>query len=476
MFSGYVFWFIISKITSVAAVGTSSAVISMATIFINIATIGIPIGVERFLGKSFSEKKLGNTKLFVESSAVLVSLGTLACCIAIIIFRDLIQSAFKIDTSLMVLAILLVCSTSIYNLFRSVIISSLKTKSLPLIMIISTGAKIGLALALVLMGMGAFGITLGYTLFSILGSILLVIVVMMIFKGSKEHADLKLKQSFKSILESSMVNWIPALIATVSSQLGTIAVFASNGASQAGVYFIALSIVSAIAAIASVLFTIAFPALSAMVDGRKTFVWKIIKMSAIIAIPFSASAFFYSKEIMQLFGPGYVEGSFLLQMMVLATLPGQIATGVSTLTYSYGKYRQALSIGITGNLARIILFFIMVPIYGSNGAAISYTLSGIASLIISIYISRKMRLHIFWQIIALIHLVPFGLAFVLSYFQINFIFGTIITIVSTYVLLLKLNIITRSDVQDSAGVLPNRIANSTLNLLNKIGEKLNSSY
>ncbi|HYL67317.1 MAG TPA: oligosaccharide flippase family protein [Nitrosopumilaceae archaeon] len=476
MFSGYVFWFIISKFATAATVGTSSAVISMVTIFINIATIGIPIGVERFLGKSFSEKKLGNARLFVEASTVLVSFGTLACCIAILIFRNLIQNVFKIDPSLMVVAILLICSSCIYNLFRSVIISSLKTKSLPLIMIISTGAKIVLSIVLVLMGMGAFGITLGYALFSILGSILFIIVVIMIFKGSKNNADLKLKQSFKNILEASMTNWIPALIATLGSQLGTIVVFASNGASQAGVYFISYSIVTAIAAVASVLFTIAFPALSAMDDGRKTFVWRIIKMSAIISIPFSASAFFYSKEIMQLFGQSYADGSLLLQIMVLATLPGQIASGVSTLTYSYGKYRQALSIGITGNVARIILFFILVPMYGSSGAALSYTLSTITSLIMSMYISRKIGLHIFWKIIVLTHIVPFVLAFVLSYFQVNFIIGTFITLVSSYLLLLRLHIITRSDIQDSVGVLPGSIANSTLNLLNKIGKKLDSSY
>lgn len=476
MFAGYIFWFIISRLTTTAEVGISSAVISMTTIFINIATMGIPVGVERFLGKSFYEKKLGNTKLFVEASTILVSFGTFACCVAILIFRNTIQSAFKIDSSLMVVAVLLICSTSIYNLFRSVIISSLKTKSLPLIMIISTVAKIVLTIVLVTIGMRSFGIVIGYTFFTILGSCLLIISLLMIFRGSKEKADLKLKKSLKNILEASMVNWIPSLIATLSSQLGTLVVFASNGASQAGVYFIALSIVAAIAAIASVLFTIAFPALSGMHDGRKTFVSRIIKMSAIIAMPFSASAFFYSKDFMQIFGPSYADGSLLLQMMVLATLPGQIATGISTLTYSYGKYMQALSIGIAGNVARIILFFTIVPMYGSNGAALSYLLGTFAGLAMSIYISKKISLHMFWKTIVLIHIVPFGLAFVLSYFHINFIIGTIITLVSTYLVLLRLRIITKSDVQDSVGVLPSNIANPTLMLLNKIGKKIDSSY
>jgi len=476
MFSGYIFWFIISRFTTTAEVGTSSAVIAMTTIFINIVTMGIPIGVERFLGKHFSEKKLGNAKLFVEASTVLVSLGILVCCVTILIFRHLIQSTFKIDPSLMVVAVLLICSTSIYNLFRSVIISALKTKSLPLIMAISTGAKIVLAIVLVIMGMGAFGIIIGYTLFSILGSVLLVIVVMMIFKGSKNNTDLKLKQSFKNILEASMVNWIPVLLSTLSTQLGTVVVFASNGASQAGVYFIAYSIVTAIAAIASVLFTIGFPALSGMHDGRKTFVWRIIKMSSIISIPFSALAFFYSKEIMQLFGQSYADGSFLLQIMVLATLPGQIATGISTLTYSYGKYRQALLNGIAANVARVILLLVLVPIYGSTGAAISYTLSAIISLIVSIFVSKKIGLHIYWKIIGFIFIVPFGLVFVLRYLEINFIVVTIVTFVASYLFFLRLRIINRADLHDSIVVLPSSIGNPILNLLNKIAKKIDSSY
>jgi O-antigen/teichoic acid export membrane protein len=266
------------------------------------------------------------------------------------------------------------------------------------------------------------------------------------------------------------------MIATAGAQLGTIVVFASNGAGAAGVYFIAYSIVAAIAAVASVLFTIAFPVLSGMDDGRKSFVWRITKMSAIIAIPFSASAFFYAKEILQLFGTGYDQGSLLLQIMILAILPGQIASGVSTLSYSYGKYRQVLAINITGNVVRILLFFILTPIFGTTGAAVSYTLSTIASLVVSISISTSIGLRIIWRTLVLTFAVPFGLAFLQSYFEIHLIIAAVVTILISFLIFMRMLIITKMDLQDSVGVLPIAVARPTLNVLNKIAKKLDPSY
>ncbi len=475
LFSGYVFWLIIAKFASSGVIGTSSAVISLSTIVMTVATMGIPLGVERFLGKSFSSKH-SEAKHFVEASTILVSIGIVLCSIVMLIFRDSIQSNFKIDLSLLVLAILLMCSSSIFTLFRSVLIASLKTKTLPLILIISAGTKMGVTILLVLIGMGTVGIIFGFILNSILGSILLGFVIGMIFKGSERQEDLKFKETFKNILSSSMANWIPLLIATMGSQLGTVLIFASRGASQTGVYFIALSIVTGLSAVATVLFTVAFPALSNMTDGRKRFVGKITNLSNIFAIPFTASAFFYSKEIMQLFGPNYDSGSFILQIMLLSILPGQIASGINTLTYSYGKYRQVLVMGISGNGARVLFLSIMVPIYGGIGGAISFTLGTVVLLIVAIIISRKINFIPRWDKSLVIFTIPFGIGFVLSHFGANLILGSIVTIIGSYLLFLRIHFITRSDLRDSIGSLPSSIANPTLNILNKIAKKLDKSY
>ncbi len=476
MFFGYGFWFLVSKFTTPEIIGTSGAVVSLATIFITIATLGVPTGVQRFLGKSFSEQKLENSKVLVKASLLLISIGIIACSILILILRDWIHDAFAIDFSLVIVAILLIASSSVTTLFRSIIISSLKTRMLPVIAIVSGSTKMGLGIVLVLIGIGALGVTIGFTFFSILSSILLAINLVVIFKSKSIKSESGLRNSCRNILIASAANWIPAMISTIGSQLGTIVVFGTRGANPAGVYFIAFSIFAALLAITSVLISIAYPALSAMGDGRKRFAWRITKMSLIIALPLSSSFIFYSKEIMQLFGHGYTDGSFVLEILLLSTLPATVGSGINSLIYSRGNYRQVLVIGMASSIPRTVLYFILVPIFGSTGAAISFTTGSVIGFVLSIIAAKVIGFQISWKELGVILTIPTLLGFILNYFGINYIVGILVTIFLSCILFLILRVITRSDMNDSLGILPPKIANPTLKLLNAIAKKLNSSY
>ena len=475
MILGYAFWFVISRFSTPQVVGTSSAIISFATILVNVATIGIPLGIERYLGRSFSEKRTADAKNYVTASTILVSIGLVSTSTVILILRDEMQNIFKVDSNLMLLAIIVLCSTSFYNLFRSVLISAIRTKSLPIVGSISAASRISIGLILILVGWGATGVTVAYGIAAILGAVLFVRTAMMNFRGAN-GSQFSFRTISKDIWSASAANWIPALIAAIASQLGTIVVFASNGPDQAGVYFIVYSIVTAISALASVLFTIAFPALSSMDDGRKVFVWRIIKMSGIIALPLSACVFFYSRQILQLFGTSYDQGSLVMQIMLLAILPGQLASGVSTLSYSYGKYRQVLIINLTGNVIRIALFVILTPMMGTSGAAMSYTLGAVGMLVVSVFVSSSIGFKIFWKTSLLTFAVPFSIAFIQSYLGLYYVAGITFTLVVSYLAFIKLRIITQRDMEDSLGVLPGSVSRSTLNVLNKIGRKLDRSY
>jgi len=476
MISGYAFWFIISKITSTDVVGAASTLVSIATIFSVVAALGVPTGVQRFLSKSFSEQKIQDTHIFIRGSLVLVSFGIVACSIAILIARDFFHDVFKIDYSLMLVFIVMIISLSTFNLFRSIIISSLRTKILPVISLIAAATKIALGIILVLVGMHTLGITIGFASFTILGSVLLLFMLRSYLKTHNNETETKLKKSLKDTLSASLANWLPALVTTIGSQLGTIMIFGSKGASSAGIYFIGFSVFSAIFAIASVLLSIAYPALSAMPDGRKRFAWRITKMSLIITIPISSGLIYYSREIMQLFGHTYVDGTLSLQILLLSSLPAIIASGVNALVYSNGNYRQVLVIGFASSIPRTALYFLLVPLYGSEGAAISYTAGSVIGFVVSVIFARKIGLHIFWKDLFLILVIPMGLGFMLSYVEINYVLGIIVTCIASYILFLKIGIINRMDINDSVGVLPPKIANPTLKILNVIGKKLNGQY
>jgi O-antigen/teichoic acid export membrane protein len=245
----------------------------------------------------------------------------------------------------------------------------------------------------------------------------------------------------------------------------------TNGAYQSGIYFLTLAIVNAIHAIVYSIYTISLPALSSMDDGRKRFAWHTIRLSAIIVLPLSFSMIFYSKDILYLIGANYIEGSFSMQILLLSTFPVIVLSGIETLVFSYGHYRHTISINLASSVPRTILYFILVPLFGITGVAISYTTGSVIGFIVSIIIARRIGMIIFWKRLGLTLFFPILLALMFKISNINYVISILATILGSYVLLIKLHVIEKSDWLLFIDLLPSKISNPLLKISNKF-EKL----
>lgn len=471
MGSGYIFWFIMSKLSSPEIIGVSSAIISLTTIFSTIASIGIPMGVQRFLGKSFLENNLDTTKKFVKASFILTSFGIITVSVIFILLQSWLYQTFSLDFSLLILSIILITSTAIMTLSRSIVISSLDTKMLPLTMIIGTLIKILLAYALVVNDNGALGIMTGFVFVPILGSVLYSVVLIKMIKSDKKTTKDNILKYYKDIFVSSLANWIPTIIYTIGSHLGPLLVFGSHGSMEAGIYFIAFSLSMAVTALTSALFTIAYPIQSSMHKGRKRFTWRIIKLSLIISIPISTCMLFYSKEILSLFGQAYDAGSITLEILLLSTLPMTLITGINNLAYSYGNYKQVLTLGLSSNIPRTILYFTLVPALEGVGAAISYTVGTIIGFILCLQVSKKNQFTIQWKDVIYTFVIPGLILLIFKLIELNIVIAIPVTLILSYLLLIKLNIFNTTDVIDLKNLLPIRVSNSLSWLVRKIENK-----
>jgi O-antigen/teichoic acid export membrane protein len=474
--TGYGLWLLLTKIATSGVIGTTSTVITIASIFTTIVSIGIPNSIPRFLGKTFSEEKLETTKVLVKASIFLVSVGIIAGAIVILVIRGY-WILGSLNFAMITLTILLMASSAVALLLRYIIIASLKTKSLVTRELIYSTAKVVLSVLLILMGYGAIGLTLGYTIGQILVTVVLGLILLSLLKPSKiEKPEINFIPACKRLLFAGIPSWIPALITTIGSQLGTIVVFQTAGASPAGAYFISLSIATGITAITYSLLSATFPALSSMHDGRKRFAWQLTKLSLVFSLPLSSAMIFYSRDIMGLFGRDYIGGSLSLEILLFSVLPATVTTGVNILVYAYGNYRQVLIIGLASSIPRTILYFILVPFYGNSGSAISFTIGSIVAFAVCIAISKKIGMLISWKDLVYMFMIPTTAGYFFSYFGINYIEGIIITVIISYLFLLRLQVLTRSDVQDSFGILPPNISTPIINVVNRLGEKLNRSY
>jgi O-antigen/teichoic acid export membrane protein len=469
--SGYIFWLILTQLTSSSIVGTLSAIIAIGDVLASFAIIGIPDSIQRYLGKVFYEKNIASARTYLAASLILVTLGIFATSL-FIIFDNTLFSLSKINYNLKLLIIAIVTSSAINLLLTSVVISSLKTRVLPTVNIISSSSKIVLSIILVLSGSGVVGISLSYLVFgNVLSAILLTIYSISLFRPTSKvqtKSSIGLRHASSDLLAGGVASWIPMIVMNVGIQLGTIVLFGSKGSDDTAIYFISLTIVNALLVGTISLTTIGLPVLSALQDGRKRIAWQMIRWGFLISVPLASAIFFYSREVLNLLGQNYVEGETALQILLLSIPPTIIHSGISNLIYSYGNYKQSIAFDSTMGIPRIILYFILVPIYGSIGASISFTVGSLAGLIISIIVARKMGMLIFWKDLALVLIIPIIMGYILHRIEINLVFGIIATIIFSYISLLKLKVITKSDVKDIMEILPVSMSNQLSKFLGKI--------
>jgi len=466
----------LTRIATPDIIGTSSSVIALANIFTTAVILGLPTGVSRFLAKLFYEKNLEKANVFVKASLILLALGISISIAVLLIIRDWIY--FNLDPVLMIFTILLISSSAIAMLNRSIVISTLKTKILPKVMIVTASTRTVLVVVLVLMHTGALGVVIGYTSFQILAAILLGFTIFRILRSQdRSNPNIKLNYPFKSILTASIPSWIPKLITTLGgSNLATIVVFGYNGPNEAASFFLANAIFLAISAIVTPLFTIAYPTLSAMSDGRKRFAWRIIKISIILSLPLSASIIFYSNDVVLLLGHEYINASVPLRIFLLSILPNSMFTVITELVYAYGNYRQVLALGLASSIPRTALYFLLVPDFGGTGAATSFLVGSIIGCVFSMIVAKKIGMIIHWKDLGFIVIMAFLPAFIFNYFQLNYILGIFSTVAISVILFLKFKILTKPDIEDAINVLPIGMAKPLTIVFNKVGKVLNRDY
>jgi O-antigen/teichoic acid export membrane protein len=472
---GYLFWIIMSKIGNTEIIGIASAVITFSGIISVLSHIGIPTGVQRFLGKSFAISSVSEIKTYLLVSTLLISITIGIVVIIVSIFRDSLLTSFKIDHELFFVSLLLIISTSYATFLRGVVVSSLQTKILTFAMTFSALTKLFLGIILLLWGMGALGLIVSFTINQLIVTAILAIHVGRIFKfGKLTLISIKVKLRridatyCKEILSSSIVYWIPLIITTVGSQIGTIFIYGSAGSKDAGLFFIALTIVTGITSVMYSLYTISFPAMSGMTEGRKRFITNVTRLSLIIAIPFSLSLIFYSDDILSLLGNDYIEGSTILDILLLSMLPTAIHYGITSFVYSMGNYRQVLYLGISTSVPRIVLYFSFIPFFGGVGGAIAFTVGSLIGFIYAIIVAKQNGIMMEWRKISLILAIPLIVTFILTLLKIDYIYGIVLNLCISYLVMYALKLILLADIRHGYRLLPSIITSRTNFLIKKL--------
>ena len=152
--------------------------------------------------------------------------------------------------------------------------------------------------------------------------------------------------------------------------------------SDIGIFYIALMISVVVGSLFSSIAYMLIPASSlSKRDLSFDTIRIVISLTALLVVVLMASP----KTILYIIGKEYLQGESILLVLSFGILPFSIVENAISKFNYLGQLRKLLSIGFTQLLVFIITFLLLVPYYGSLGAAFSVVISFIASAALSIY-------------------------------------------------------------------------------------------
>lgn len=449
-FLTYGFLVISSNYTGLDIIGIVGVLISSSLIFSSISNFEMGVGSKRYLGKYVSENNWLAFKQTTFATTLFVSVTSFLTIL--ILWNPWLNftTIFGIDEKFFLIISIMIFGANIQHVLRGVLTSYLKSKAVLVSTLIGSVSRFPLlAVYFYFNELNDFSISWSYSIFYVTTSIILVIFVMYWLTKINGSPVTNCFKNIKIIFKASIARWIPILIGVLGSRLGILAVFSNGTSADAGTYFIPYALFSILMLISTSTTQIIHPVFSGLTDkkSQEELLRKIIKVSFLVSAPIGSVMIFYSRSILEIFGKDFGLGEDIF-VILLASFPLIIfSESVYYLFYARGEYRNIFYLGLCGNIPRIILYFILVPLEGGIGAAIAFSVGSVFQMITTVFLIKQKKINVQYLQIIKITIIPILLGLGLFVTQIDAI-GSLIIFFISYVIFFKLKIITEKDINE----------------------------
>jgi O-antigen/teichoic acid export membrane protein len=419
------------------------------------------LGMKRSLGISFASGDLGKFKQTVVITCIIVFFTLTICLLTVTITSDILLTGIGIETDYLWSLILLIPAVSFQLIFSEIIISSLCSRRLVIPQLIGAIVRFPILFGSVyLLNLPIVGTIIAY---SSLPVICVVFYAYYSFKISKKVpiSRKNILNDTKTIMSMSISSWIPHIINILGSQLAIISVFSIEGAADAGKFYLPMAIFTIALFIVTSINRVIHPVIAGLNDEKQKhdFILYSIKISFILTIPLATPLIFFSDDFLSFMGQEYQTAALALSIFMIA-LPASIITEiVYYFTFALGDRKSVLYLGITGNVPRVLLYFLMVPLIGADGAALAYLVGSFCQLWLSVRISKNYSLKMTYSRYLSLTMIPVSIGIFLSLIDLNYVISTFMIIIISFYLYLKLRYLKPEEVDTIINILlPHRFA------------------
>jgi O-antigen/teichoic acid export membrane protein len=373
-FVNWIYWLLISKLTTASEVGQATSVYSFAVLTSAIALLGLEYSLVKKSSLRSERPRILGTAIILESVITVASIPVL-----LYFLGNLYQGSLF---ALSWIAAGIVIFSSQRYILRYALLGISDARSV--LIVNSMGAAIQLVSGYVFVsiGFGAAGI-----LFSFLLNVLFVTGLSFLIARKSFQLCLGDLKYMKGIIKDALTNTPTPLAKTVIFSLSVV-LLASFGISQTdiGIYYIALMLSVIAGGFAG---NIAFMVIPVSLAAKTDMSADSIRIGLSLTAPLIVTLMVAPSPILALIGPEYVSAANLLVVLAAAIFPYIIVLNAISKFNNLGRPRQIIVIGSIHVIVFLATFVILVPSYGTLGAGYSILIASTASAVTSIIWSDR---------------------------------------------------------------------------------------
>ncbi|MHA1617569.1 MAG: oligosaccharide flippase family protein, partial [Candidatus Njordarchaeales archaeon] len=461
-FLGFIYWLLISPMVSPATVGKAATILAIQNLLLSTLSLGIPTGVRRFLGREYSRQNPITMGEYFYSSLIFI-LGLDVAIGLLFLGLGLLGGIIPLDLeSVLFTSILIVFGMNGWPLLlASLFHSTLETEYITVAQLVMSLSRLLIGVPLVYLGLNFYGIMLGYIIAAITNAFTLLLFT----KRQLHRLGAKFSIAYHAIVDSlkaGLATWIPSILALAGQWLGVLGLSGLVGSYETGTYFIAYTITAGLLAFPRNILILMFPVLSGMEDGRKRAMSNAVRIASAIMYPLAFMLITYPAFIPSLLGEAYLPAATPIMILAAGFLLAPLVNGYTYYAYALGEYRQVTIIGLAGNLPRMILYLLLIRELAEVGAATSFSLGFLFSLLAVIPLAKQMNYRLNLKDTTKTLVIPLAFYILALILRLPPIVGIPLILTLPYLSYARLRILSKKDLRDLSTALLSKEALAAL--------------
>jgi len=377
--ANWIYWVLISKITSTSQIGQATTIYSLALLVSTITQMGLEYALLKRSSTHHNQHQILGTALVIEIAITLASIPIVVYIINNVYEENSLQQFTWIAVGMIIFS-------SIGFVARFSILGISDVKKVLVIDIIGASVKFVTGYTLVLIGLAVFGIVM-----SILLNIVFVTCAALFVAGKRFTFSVGNLTYFKEIIQDALAN-MPSKLSKVLILSLSIVLLASFGinTSDIGMFYVALMISIVVGGLtASMAFMIIPPSSASNMDLSSSG----IRIGLSLTAPWITALEVAPKAILSIIGTQYAPAEIVLLVLGASILPSAITINTISKFNNLNKPIKLISIGSVEILAFLTSFFFLVPDYGALGAALSTLIAFVSSACLSLIWSERVAMR-----------------------------------------------------------------------------------